>query len=196
MIIVTGGAGFIGSNLIAALNARGRKDIILCDHLGMDDKWRNLARRQIAEIVNPEDLFTYMREHADGGVWGRVEAVFHMGANSSTTESDVDLILSQNFRFSLDLWRLCAEQEVRLIYASSAATYGDGRAGFADGLDVSQLDQLKPLNPYGWSKHLFDQRVAHLAMDPRTRPPQYVGLKFFNVYGRGGTLFMYVIAPM
>ena len=183
MIIVTGGAGFIGSNLIAALNARGRKDIILCDHLGMDDKWRNLARRQIAEIVNPEDLFTYMREHADGGVWGRVEAVFHMGANSSTTESDVDLILSQNFRFSLDLWRLCAEQEVRLIYASSAATYGDGRAGFADGLDVSQLDQLKPLNPYGWSKHLFDQRVAHLAMDPRTRPPQYVGLKFFNVYG-------------
>ncbi len=183
MIIVTGGAGFIGSNLVAALNARGREDIVVCDHLGTDDKWRNLGRRQIADIVAPEALFPYMREHADRGAWGAIEAVFHLGANSSTTETDVDLILSQNFRFSLDLWRLCSEQGVRLIYASSAATYGDGGAGFSDGLDIPQLGQLKPLNPYGWSKHLFDQRVAHLAMDPRTRPPQYVGLKFFNVYG-------------
>ena len=183
MIIVTGGAGFIGSNLVAALNARGRKDVVLCDYLGVDDKWRNIARRQIADIVAPEALFSYIRNHADGGAWGAVEAVFHMGANSSTTETDVDLIVSQNFKFSLDLWRLCAEQRVRFIYASSAATYGGGEAGFSDGLDISRLGQLKPLNPYGWSKHLFDQRVADLAMDPRTRPPQYVGLKFFNVYG-------------
>ena len=183
MIIVTGGAGFIGSNLVAALNARGREDIVLCDYLGKDDKWLNVARRQIADIVAPEALFSYMRDHVDNRAWGSIEAVFHLGANSSTTETDVDLMLSQNFRFSLDLWRLCSEHGVRLIYASSAATYGDGEAGFSDGLDISQLGQLKPLNPYGWSKHLFDQRVAHLAMDPRTRPPQFVGLKFFNVYG-------------
>ena len=103
MIIVTGGAGFIGSNLVAALNARGRRDIVICDYLGADDKWRNLAQRQIAEILNPADLFSYMRSRADRAPWRYIEAVFHLGANSSTTESDVDLILSQNFRFSLDL---------------------------------------------------------------------------------------------
>ena len=183
MIIVTGGAGFIGSNLVAALNARGRRDIVICDYLGADDKWRNLAQRRIAEILDPADLFSYMRSCADGAPYRHIEAVFHLGANSSTTESDVDLILSQNFRFSLDLWHLCTEQKVRFIYASSAATYGHGEVGFVDGLDAEQLCRLKPLNPYGWSKHLFDQRVADLAVDPGTRPPQYAGLKFFNVYG-------------
>ena len=183
MIIVTGGAGFIGSNLVAALNARGRKDVVVCDELGTANKWRNLLGRDVSDIITPDNLFSYLQGCASGGGQYEIEAVFHMGANSSTTETNVDLVLTQNFRFSLRLWWLCAEHRIRFVYASSAATYGDGSRGFVDGLDPSELSLLRPLNPYGWSKHLFDQRVAGLSVDPGSRPPQYAGLKFFNVYG-------------
>ena len=183
MIIVTGGAGFIGSNLVAALNSRGQNHIVVCDQLGTDDKWRNLLGQKIMDIVAPDELFPYLRRNLDRGQLGEIEAIFHLGANSSTIEVDVDLIMSQNFRYSLDLWWFCVELGIRFIYASSAATYGDGSKGFADGFDSANLNLFKPLNPYGWSKHLFDERVASMSMDPGSRPPQYVGLKFFNVYG-------------
>jgi ADP-L-glycero-D-manno-heptose 6-epimerase len=178
MIVVTGGAGFIGSNLVAALEESGAGDIAVCDRLGSDDKWRNIAKRALADVVMPERLFDFL------GAYGReVEIVFHLGAISSTTERDVDLILAENFRLSLALWTWCARNGKRLIYASSAATYGDGRAGFDDDATPEALAALRPLNPYGWSKHLFDRRVAALLGGPAPRPAQHVGLKFFNVYG-------------
>ena len=178
MIVVTGGAGFIGSNLVAGLEARGRHDLVVCDRLGAGEKWRNIAKRELAEIVAPEALFPFLADHDD-----RIEAIFHMGAVSATTETDVDFLLAQNFQLSLDLWQWCAAAGVRLVYASSAATYGDGGAGFDDDGSVAGLARLRPMNAYGWSKHLFDRRVARLVEDGADRPPQWAGLKFFNVYG-------------
>ena len=178
MIVVTGGAGFIGSNIVAALNARGRHNVVVVDRLGSDDKWRNLQKRELADLVAPEDLHAFLAARR-----GKVEAIVHMGAISATTERDADLILRNNFRLSLDLWDWCAETGARLIYASSAATYGDGAEGFLDDESSEALARLRPLNPYGWSKHLFDRRVVRLAQDGAARPPQWAGLKFFNVYG-------------
>ena len=178
MIVVTGGAGFIGSNLVAALEAQGRGGVAICDRLGTGAKWKNIAKRAPADIVAPERLFDFL------GAYGReVEAVVHLGAISTTTETDVDLILAENFRLSMALWSWCARQGKRLIYASSAATYGDGRAGFDDDPSAEALAKLRPLNPYGWSKHIFDRRVTALLPTEAPRPPQHVGLKFFNVYG-------------
>jgi ADP-L-glycero-D-manno-heptose 6-epimerase len=178
MIIVTGGAGFIGSNLSAGLAARGAGEVIVCDWLGAGEKWRNLAKHEIADIVAPEDLFTFLDLHE-----GRVQAVFHLGAVTSTTETDVDLLARTNFGLSLALWNWCSSARVRFIYASSAATYGDGRNGFDDDGSIAGLARLVPLNAYGWSKHLFDRRVARTVASGGPHPPQWAGLKFFNVYG-------------
>lgn len=175
MIIVTGGAGFIGSNLVAGLEEKGLRGIVVCDTLGSDDKWRNLGKRELHDIVPPGRLADYMDAHA-----GEIEAVFHMGAISSTTERDADLIIENNFSWSRRLWKWCAARGVRFIYASSAATYGGGEQGFADAAAPDALVKLRPLNPYGWSKHLFDRTVARGGEAP---PPQWAGLKFFNVYG-------------
>jgi ADP-L-glycero-D-manno-heptose 6-epimerase len=178
MIVVTGGAGFIGSNLLAALERRGGADLVCIDRLGDGDKWRNIAKRELADIVPPERLFEFLNAHRS-----EIKAIFHLGAISSTTETKVDLIVEQNFRQSLALWRWCAEHLKRIIYASSAATYGDGSAGFDDDDSVNGLTKLRPLNPYGWSKHVFDRRVARLRAANGRQPYQSVGLKFFNVYG-------------
>lgn len=176
MIMVTGGAGFIGSNIVAALAARG-EEVVVCDRLGHGDKWRNLAKHLIAEVVSPDELMSYLAGAKN------VHAVVHMGAISDTTESDVELIVDTNLTLSLRLWQWCAETCVPFIYASSAATYGDGSAGFSDDNDPDALARLRPLNAYGWSKHAFDRRVVDLVARGRSCPPQWVGLKFFNVYG-------------
>jgi ADP-L-glycero-D-manno-heptose 6-epimerase len=178
MILVTGGAGFIGSNIVAALEARGHHDVLVCDWLGKDDKWRNIAKREIAGVVRPEDLFDVLFQSG-----AALEAVFHMGAISATTETDGDRIMENNFDLSLQLWQWCEAHGARFIYASSAATYGDGSAGFDDDASIEGLAKLRPLNLYGWSKHLFDRRVARLVADRQPAPPQWAGLKFFNVYG-------------
>lgn len=175
MILVTGGAGFIGSNLVAALEARGKR-VVVADWLGKDDKWRNIAKRDLEAIVPPEQLFDFLDDAGDG-----LEAIFHMGAISSTTETDVDLIVENNIRLSSALWNWCRNNRKRLVYASSAATYGDGANGFVDDESIEGLARLRPLNPYGWSKHQFDRWVARRAID--VRPAQVAGLKFFNVYG-------------
>lgn len=177
MYLVTGGAGFIGSNIAAALAQRG-KDVVICDWLGSNDKWRNLSGVRLDEIVFPEDLKAWLAGNAS-----RLTAVVHMGAISSTTETDADKIVRNNVQLSLSLWGLACEQRLPLIYASSAATYGAGEQGFDDNDAPEALATLRPLNAYGWSKHVVDRRFIADVNANRPRPPQWAGLKFFNVYG-------------
>jgi ADP-L-glycero-D-manno-heptose 6-epimerase len=176
MLLVTGGAGFIGSNVVAALNDAGRGDIAVCDVLGHDGKWRNLAKRQLADFVPPADLPEWLRGR-------RLDAVIHLGAISETTAVDGDLVIETNFRLSMRLLDWCTANNTRFIYASSASTYGDGAQGFADDVSLGALKKLRPMNLYGWSKHLFDMAVAERMSRGEKLPPQWAGLKFFNVFG-------------
>ena len=177
MHLVTGGAGMIGSNIVAELAAAGR-EVVVCDRLGQDERWRNLVRHEVADVITPDALFGWL---ARAG--GRLGGIVHMGAISATTETDVDAIVRNNVRLTLDLWEFCYANGVPLIYASSAATYGDGSAGFDDDGSSAALTRLLPLNAYGWSKHLVDRRIARIVAEGGPAPPQWVGLKFFNVYG-------------
>ena len=174
MIVVTGGAGFIGSNLHSALVRRGQETVVV-DRLGGEGKWRNLAGHPPARLLAPEELDRFLDGHPP------VELVFHLGAISETTASDGDLVWATNVELPLRLWHWCAARGVRLVYASSASTYGDGSGGFAD--DIAGLAALRPRNLYGWSKHAFDLQVARMLAAGLPRPPQWVGLKLFNVFG-------------
>jgi len=174
MILVTGGAGFIGSNLHAALARRGEAAVV-ADWLGDAGKWRNLARHPPAEIVRPDALDAFLATDPP------IRMVFHLGAISETTASDGDLVWETNVGLPWRLWRWCAARGARFVYASSASTYGDGAAGFDD--DPALLQSLRPLNLYGWTKHAFDLRVMAALKAGGPAPPQWAGLKFFNVYG-------------
>src|ERR1044071_1420774 len=176
MLLVTGGAGFIGSNLVAGLNEAGRTDIVVNDALGEEGKWHNLGKRQVADVVPPGELIGWL----DGR---KLDAVIHLGAISDTTATDADLVLATNFRLSLELLDWCTATRTPFIYASSAATYGDGAVGFDDDWSVAALQRLKPMNLYGFSKHLFDLALADRFANGAKLPPQWVGLKFFNVFG-------------
>jgi ADP-L-glycero-D-manno-heptose 6-epimerase len=176
MLLVTGGAGFIGSNVVAALNDAGRADVAVCDVLGHDGKWRNLAKRQLADIVPPTELPDWLKGR-------RLDAIIHLGAISETTATDGDLVIETNFRLSMRLLDWCTAHATPFIYASSASTYGDGAQGFGDDPSVAALKKLRPMNLYGWSKHLFDLAVAGRAANGEKLPPQWAGLKFFNVFG-------------
>ncbi|HWZ09670.1 MAG TPA: ADP-glyceromanno-heptose 6-epimerase [Xanthobacteraceae bacterium] len=176
MLLVTGAAGFIGSNVVASLNEAGRTDIVVNDVLGGEGKWRNLASRQFADFIPPADLMRWL----DGR---KLEAVVHLGAISSTTATDGDLIIEANFRLPLRLFEWCASARTSFIYASSAATYGDGEAGYSDDWSRAALQRLKPMNLYGWSKHVFDLAVVERVARMDKAPPQWAGLKFFNVFG-------------
>lgn len=178
IIFVTGGAGFIGSNIVAKLAEDPALDVVVCDRLREAElgKWRNIAKHPIGDFVAPEAMFDWLEKR-----WRDVELVVHMGAVSSTTEPDADKIIHSNFTLSRDLFRWCADHQRRFVYASSAATYGDS-TDFQDRDDLESLAALRPLNTYGWSKSLFDLFAARQAARDYA-PPQWVGLKFFNVYG-------------
>jgi ADP-L-glycero-D-manno-heptose 6-epimerase len=176
MLLVTGGAGFIGSNIVASLNEAGRSDIVVNDTLGTDGRWRNLAKRQIADFVLPQDLPRWL----DGR---KLDAVIHMGAISDTTATDGDLVIAANFQLSLRLLDWCSANATPFLYASSAATYGNGEFGFSDFDGPDDLARLRPMNLYGWSKHLFDQALIARKLRGEKLPPQWAGLKFFNVFG-------------
>jgi ADP-L-glycero-D-manno-heptose 6-epimerase len=178
VIVVTGGAGFIGSNIVAGLESADTGRVSVVDRLGCGEKWKNLRGRALDELVDPADLDDFLARRGE-----EVRYVVHMGAISATTETDADLIVATNVRLSQRIWRWCADRDVPLIYASSAATYGDGSEGFDDDSDPDALARLLPLNAYGWSKHLFDRWVVREVASGAPRPPQWVGLRFFNVYG-------------
>jgi ADP-L-glycero-D-manno-heptose 6-epimerase len=177
MFLVTGGAGFIGSNVVASLNEVGATDVVVSDLLGRDDaKWRNLAKHQVADLVPSAELARWLGSR-------KLDAVIHMGAISDTTVTDGDLVMENNFRLSMRLLDWCTLTRTPFVYASSAATYGDGSHGFDDDWSLDALRRLKPMNLYGWSKHLFDLAVVDRHTKKEKMPPHWVGLKFFNVYG-------------
>ena len=175
MLLVTGGAGFIGSNVVASLNDAGRGDVVVNDMLGSETKWRNLQKRQLADFIPPADLLRWLNGR-------KLDAVIHLGAISDTTARDGDAVMDNNFRLSLRLLDWCTEARTPFIYASSAATYGDATS-FVDDNSLAALRRLKPMNLYGWSKHLFDLAVIERARQGARLPPQWAGLKFFNVFG-------------
>ncbi len=177
MLVITGGGGFIGSVLAAHFNDSGRSDLVLVDRFGRGDKWRNIAKRDFFEIVPVDGLSAWLERFG-----GEVEAVFHLGAISSTTADDGDEMIANNLNYSVALWRWCTAAGKKLIYASTAATYGDGTAGFDDAGGIDALKRLRPLNLYGWSKHAFDLWALREVAAGRA-PPFWVGLKFFNVFG-------------
>jgi ADP-L-glycero-D-manno-heptose 6-epimerase len=174
MILITGGAGFIGSCLQGALFTRDLQTVVT-DRLGTGSKWRNLAAHPPAQLIHPDDLDEFLDGHPP------LEAIFHLAAISDTMATDGDAVWRTNVTLSQKLWHWSAHRGVRFIYASSAATYGGGQAGFDD--DPAGLAALAPLNLYGWSKHVFDRWVLDMLRRGAPRPPQWAGLKFFNVYG-------------
>jgi ADP-L-glycero-D-manno-heptose 6-epimerase len=172
LIAVTGGAGFIGSAVIHALNLRGMDDILAVDHLGTSSKWKNLRGLKFADYREKDDFISQVRS----GALPEIDSIIHMGACSSTTEADATYLVRNNFQFTKDLALYSADKGIRFIYASSAATYGDGLKGFSD--DESRLEELMPLNIYGYSKQMFDLWAKRMGL-----LSTIAGLKFFNVYG-------------
>lgn len=173
MIVVTGGAGFIGSAFVWKLNSEGIDDIIIVDELGESEKWRNLVKRRYADYLHKDDFLRLIRE---ARLPFNVRALIHMGACSATTERNADYLLENNYRYTCQLADWAIKQDVRFIYASSAATYGDGSRGFSDADAVTK--DLQPINMYGYSKQLFDLRLLRQRAEHKV-----AGIKFFNVFG-------------
>lgn len=186
MIVVTGGAGFIGSAFIWKLNTLGIDNILIVDQLKTEQKWKNLVKRNFSVFVSKNDFLNFISNpnasYNELKRFGfpeseKFEAVFHMGACSNTTETNVDFLLENNVHYSIALSNFCAQHKIPFIYASSAATYGMGEHGYSDELET--ISRLNPINPYGYSKHLFDMWL----LKQKKRPSFWAGLKFFNVYG-------------
>ncbi|MCX6126965.1 MAG: ADP-glyceromanno-heptose 6-epimerase [Proteobacteria bacterium] len=174
MIIVTGGAGFIGSALVWKFNQKHTKELLVVDQLGHGPKWKNLVKREILDIIHKDHFLSWLDQRPKNH---DIDAVFHMGACSSTTETNVDYLIENNLHYSMKLWQFCAKNKIPFIYASSAATYGRGEYGYVD--NPKLMSNLRPINPYGYSKQLFDSWV----LSQKSAPPFWAGLKFFNVYG-------------
>lgn len=172
--IVTGGAGFIGSNLVRGLNARGEKDILIVDALGTGEKWKNLVGLVYEDYIDKTDLFSWFDRISPE----QLQTVYHLGACSSTTEVDAHYLAENNYRYTRALCERCLSAGVRFVYASSAATYGDGDLGYSD--DDNRTPTYYPLNMYGYSKHMFDLWALRSGL-----LKQIAGLKYFNVYGPG-----------
>ena len=178
MILLTGGAGFIGSVLLGELNRLGYEDIVVVDRLKETSKWRNLRELKFSRYVHADNLF---RPEDGDEIFPHVQLIFHMGACSSTTEMDMDYLMDNNVEYSKQLFRLACELEVPIVYASSAATYGLGEKGYSDAHE--NTPDLRPLNPYGYSKQLFDEWVLKRSKSKNRMPPRWFGVKFFNVFG-------------
>ena len=172
--VVTGGAGFIGSNIVRELNARGEHDILIVDHLGSGEKWKNLVGLHYEDYIDKESLFNYLNRKA----LKKIEVVYHLGACSATTETDAAYLAENNYRFTRELCTRCLDAGTRFVYASSAATYGDGGLGYSD--THTELAKHRSLNMYGYSKHMFDLWALRSGAIR-----SIAGLKYFNVFGPG-----------
>lgn len=177
MVIITGGIGFIGSQVLAALE-ESENNIAVIDVFGSGDKWKNVAKRKTTFFISPDSIFDFLGKHNS-----QIKLILHFGGVSSTMEKDVDKIVKNNIQLSINLYDYCIENKIRFIYASSAATYGNGENGLSDQEDVAYLDCLKPLNAYGWSKHCIDRYVWSINNRKKSQDNGVVALKFFNVYG-------------
>lgn len=177
-IIVTGGAGFIGSNVVAQLSALQKYDIVVCERFGDSNKWRNIRNHTLWEVITPDHLMDWLEENKS-----TLEAIVHLGGISSTTEKDIDLILQYNLRDSIALWKWCNQQQVRFIYASSSTTYGNGEHGFDDDSSLEYLRKLRPLSGAGWSKNMLDIHISTCVKRGTVKTPQWAGFKLFNSYG-------------
>lgn len=174
MIIVTGGAGMIGSIIAWHLNTKlGRDDLVIADRVMHETQWQNLAHRQYAQYLDKDQLMSWLEGPTN------IEAIIHMGAISATTERDFNKLVADNIHYSQDLWAWCARNNVPFLYASSAATYGAGDKGYDD----ASINNLRPLNAYGYSKHFFDQWALRQTAENQFAPTSWAGFKFFNVYG-------------
>jgi len=172
MIVVTGGAGFIGSAMVSKLNEYGETDILIVDELSTSIKWKNLVGKRFADYVHKDNFLEMLLNER----LPKIEAIIHMGANSSTTEKDVDHLMENNYRYTRVLAEWSIRKKARFIYASSGATYGDGSLGFSD--DCELVQKLAPLNAYGYSKQIFDLWLLRNQLENKV-----VGIKFFNVFG-------------
>jgi ADP-L-glycero-D-manno-heptose 6-epimerase len=175
-IIVTGAAGFIGSCMVQLLNELGYENLVLVDDFGVEEKRKNWQSKSYAHIVERYNLFAWLQEHQP-----KIDIVIHLGARTDTTEFDYSIHEELNVQYSKDTWQYCADNNIPLIYASSAATYGSGELGYND--DHAVIEKLQPLNPYGISKNEFDKWALHESGTNNNQPPFWAGLKFFNVYG-------------
>ncbi len=171
MIILTGGAGFIGSAMLRKLNDLGYDEVLVVDNLGKSDKWKNLRNKKFFDYIHKNEFIKLLDNKA---YFDNTTHVIHVGACSSTTEQDADYLMQNNFQFSKRLAQWSLARELRFIYASSAATYGDGELGFSD--EDKLISNLKPINKYGYSKHIFDLWILRENLQNKV-----VGLKFFNV---------------
>lgn len=171
-IVITGAAGFIGRNVVEELNRRGYEDLLLVDVLGSENKWKHLLGLRYEDLLSPARFL----DRVQSGTLDSVERVIHLGACSATTERDADFLLENNYRYTRRLCEWCIQTGARFVYASSAATYGEGELGYSD--DDAITPRLRPLNMYGYSKHMFDLwALRHRLLD------RIVGLKYFNVFG-------------
>lgn len=174
MIVITGGAGMIGSIIAWHLNTKlQRNDLVITDHITHENQWQNLVKREYAQYLDKSQLLEWLETRKD------ISAIIHMGAISATTERDFNKLVTDNIHYSQNLWNWCAANKVPFFYASSAATYGDGENGYDD----ASIDNLRPLNGYGYSKHFFDQWALRQVANQQPAPPAWAGFKFFNVYG-------------
>jgi ADP-L-glycero-D-manno-heptose 6-epimerase len=171
MILITGGSGFIGSNIVQALNQQGIHDILIADQLDSTDKWKNIADKNISDYIDKDRLFEKITHYS-------LDAVIHMGACTDTTERNMQRLIEDNYEYSKKLWQYCVKKHIKFIYASSASIYGNGDFSFTE---KANLDNMIPLNPYAYSKLLFDKWVIR----QKNTPPAWAGLRFFNVYGPG-----------
>jgi ADP-L-glycero-D-manno-heptose 6-epimerase len=179
MIVITGGAGMIGSIIAWQLNQQGRDDMVIVDRITHEDQWQNLVKRQYVQYLDKDQLFDWLNGNDEQKPRTDIEAIIHMGAISATTERDFNKLVEANIHYSQNLWSWCANNNAAFFYASSAATYGDGEHGYDD----ASIENLRPLNGYGYSKHFFDQWALQQVNKNLAAPKNWAGFKFFNVYG-------------